>query len=126
MPRSNHRTQIIGDRKVTNPRMRTHHLTDRDGAILETIILSHETCGCGYSSACPGVGYVAEGGWSCKRCGQLHTTDASRGQLPEDAPLAPDPDLMRIFDAKVYGGPDSHWLTPEDIEAQYQRLAAAA
>ena len=31
------------------------------------------TCKCGYSLAAPGVGYVSNSGWLCKRCGDLHT-----------------------------------------------------
>lgn len=31
------------------------------------------TCKCGYSVAAPGVGFLGERGWLCKRCGDLHT-----------------------------------------------------
>ena len=107
--------QVIGDRKVINPRIRVAQLRDADGNVFETVRLSLEVCGCGYSYARPGVGYRGNDGWHCKRCGQLHTLD--RGAVVSDpAHLKPDPALAREFDSRTTKvSPD--WSTPEDLEA---------
>ena len=107
--------QVIGDRTVINPRIRVAQLRDADGNVFETVGLSLETCGCGYSFARPGVGYRGDEGWHCKRCGQLHTLD--QGAAASDAAhLKPDPSLAREFDGRITRvSPD--WSTPEDIEA---------
>ena len=106
--------QTIGDRVVVNPRFRLAALRDVDGNIIETVRLSLEVCGCGYSYARPGVGYVGAAGWYCKRCGQLHTLDEG-ATVGEAAHLKPDPALVREFDTRVRVSLD--WSTPEDLEA---------
>ena len=53
--------QTIGDRVVVNPRFRLAALRDVDGNVIETVRLSLEVCGCGYSYARPGVGYAGAG-----------------------------------------------------------------
>lgn len=107
--------QVIGDRTVINPRIRVARLRDMNGNVFETVRLSLEVCGCGYSYARAGVGYRGDGGWHCKRCGQLHTLD--RGAVASDeAQLKPDPTLAREFDEETARvSPD--WSTPEDLEA---------
>ena len=117
--------QIIGDRQVTNPRTRTTELKGPDGNVVDVIVTSMETCGCGYSYACPGVGYLVQDGWSCKRCGQTHTFDETKGPLPEDVVLTPDPSLMAEFDRRSATPPGRHLLKPDDVQAHYDRLAAA-
>ena len=109
------KVQVIGDRKVINPRIRVAQLRDMNGNVFETVRLSLEFCGCGYSYARPGVGYRGDDGWHCKCCGQLHTLD--RGAVASDeAQLKPDPALAREFDEKIARvSPD--WSTPEDLEA---------
>ena len=106
--------QTIGDRVVVNPRFRLAALRDVDGNIIETVRLSLEVCGCGYSYARPGVGYAGPDGWYCKRCGQLHTLDEG-ATVGEAAHLTPDPALVREFDTRVRVSLD--WSTPEDLEA---------
>ena len=107
--------QVIGDRRVTNPRTRVSHLRDAEGNVAETLRLSLEVCGCGYSLARPGVGYAGPGGWYCKRCGQLHTRDGTKagGGRVNEADLRPDPALVREFDRGVRVSPE--WSTPEDL-----------
>ena len=111
------KTQVIGDRKVINPRTSIHHLRNAQGAITETLRLSMETCGCGYSMARAGVGYRATNGWICKRCGQIHTLDRGMKLSPNDPDIRPDPKLMREFDRRtahrVAGS-----ITPEDLECE--------
>ena len=109
-----HEVQTIGDRVVVNPRFRLAALRDVDGNIIETVRLSLEVCGCGYSYARPGVGYAGPDGWYCKRCGQLHTLDEG-ATVGEAAHLKPDPALVREFDTRVRVSLD--WSTPEDLEA---------
>ena len=106
--------QTIGDRVVVNPRFRLAALRDVDGNVIETVRLSLEVCGCGYSYARPGVGYAGPDGWYCKRCGQLHTLDEG-ATVGEAAHLKPDPALVREFDTRVRVSLD--WSTPEDLEA---------
>ena len=106
--------QTIGDRVVINPRFRLAALRDVDGNVIETVRLSLEVCGCGYSYARPGVGYAGPDGWYCKRCGQLHTLDEG-ATVGEAAHLKPDPALVREFDTRVRVSLD--WSTPEDLEA---------
>ncbi len=106
--------QTIGDRVVVNPRFRLAAQRDVDGNIIETVRLSLEVCGCGYSYARPGVGYAGRDGWYCKRCGQLHTLDEGVA-VDEAAHLKPDPALVREFDTRVRVSLD--WSTPEDLEA---------
>ncbi len=106
--------QTIGDRVVVNPRFRLAAQRDVDGNIIETVRLSPEVCGCGYSYARPGVGYVGAAGWYCKRCGQLHTQDEG-ATVGDAAHLKPDPALVREFDTRVRVSLD--WSTPEDLEA---------
>ena len=109
--------QVIGDRRVTNPRIRLSHLRNAEGNVVETLRLSLEVCGCGYSLARPGVGYAGPSGWYCKRCGQLHTRDGTKagdGRVDE-ACLKPDPSLAREFDKRTRVSGD--WSTPEDLEA---------
>lgn len=110
MTQTPRKTQVIGDRKVSNPRTRAHPNINA--------VLSMETCGCGYSYARPGVGYKAPGGWTCKRCGQLHTADRG-ARVPEGAQLKPDPEKIREFDARRNRPPDYALSTPEDIIAHY-------
>ena len=108
--------QTIGDRVVVNPRFRLAALRDVGGNIIETVRLSLEVCGCGYSYARPGVGYAGPDGWYCKRCGQLHTfdkKDAASAHV-DAAHLKPDPALVREFDTRVQVSLD--WSTPEDLE----------
>ena len=109
--------QTIGDRVVVNPRFRLAAQRDVGGKIIETVRLSLEVCGCGYSYARPGVGYAGRDGWYCKRCGQLHTLDAGKaGSAPDDsAHLEPDPAQVRRFDVGIRLSPD--WSTPEALEA---------
>ena len=109
-----HEVQTIGDRVVVNPRFRLAALRDVDGNIIETVRLSLEVCGCGYSYARPGVGYAGRDGWYCKRCGQLHTLDEG-ATVGDAAHLKPDPALVREFDTRVRVYLD--WSTPEDLEA---------
>ena len=108
--------QVIGDRVVVNPRTRICHLRDAGGNVIDTVRLSMEVCGCGYSFARPGVGYAGPHGWYCKRCGQLHTADRAmaRGAGKDLPHLRPDPALAREFDrsTRVSG----EWSTPEDLE----------
>ena len=106
--------QTIGDRVVVNPRFRLAAQRDVGGKIIETVRLSLEVCGCGYSYARPGVGYVGAAGWYCKRCGQLHTLGEG-ATVGEAAHLKPDPALVREFDTRVRVSLD--WSTPEDLEA---------
>ena len=106
--------QTIGDRVVVNPRFRLAALRDVDGNVIETVRLSLEVCGCGYSYARPGVGYAGPDGWYCKRCGQLHTLDEG-ATVGEAAHLKPDPALVREFDKRARVSLD--WSTPEDLEA---------
>ena len=106
--------QTIGDRVVVNPRFRLAAQRDVGGNIIETVRLSLEVCGCGYSYARPGVGYAGPDGWYCKRCGQLHTLDEG-ATVGEAAHLKPDPALVREFDTRVRVSLD--WSTPEDLEA---------
>ena len=109
--------QVIGDRRVTNPRIRLSHLRDAEGNVVETLRLSLEVCGCGYSLARPGVGYAGPAGWYCKRCGQLHTRDGTKagGGRVDEACLKPDASLAREFDKRTRVSAD--WSTPEDLEA---------
>ena len=108
--------QVIGDRVVVNPRTRVAHLHDFDGNVVDTVRLSLEVCGCGYSFARPGVGYRGTDGWHCKRCGQMHTLD--RGSVANDAThLTPDASLVRRFDAGMSVPPDRS--TPSDLEASH-------
>ena len=109
--------QTIGDRVVINPRTRLGILRDVEGNVIDTVKLSLEVCGCGYSFARPGVGYAGPHGWYCKRCGQLHTVDEAKVRgAGEDLPdLKPDPALARKFDAEIRVSSD--WSTPEDLEA---------
>ena len=109
-----HEVQTIGDRVVVNPRFRLAALRDVDGNIIETVRLSLEVCGCGYSYARLGVGYAGRDGWYCKRCGQLHTLDEG-ATVGDAAHLKPDPALVREFDKRVRVSLD--WSTPEDLEA---------
>jgi len=107
--------QVIGDRTVINPRIRVAQLRDADGNVIETVRLSLEVCGCGYSYARPGVGYRGDYGWLCKRCGQLHTLDENTN-ANDAAQLKPDAPLAREFDGRTTRvSPD--WSTPEDMEA---------
>ena len=108
--------QVIGDRVVSNPRTRLGHLRDAEGNVIDTVRLSLEVCGCGYSFARPGVGYAGPHGWYCKRCGQLHTVDeAKAGDTGEGLPhLKPDPALAREFDKRTRVSAD--WSTPDDLE----------
>ena len=64
-----HPVQIIGDRRVTNPRTQTVDLRDKGGNTFDTVTLSLELCGCGYSHANQGVGYRAEGGLNLPKRG---------------------------------------------------------
>ena len=107
--------QVIGDRVVTNPRTRLSHLRDAEGNVVETLRLSLEVCGCGYSLARPGVGYAGPAGWYCKRCGQLHTRDGTkaRGSRVNEADLKPDP--RRYESSTRKSGVASEWSTPEDL-----------
>ena len=106
--------QVIGDRTVVNPRTRIAHLRDSEGNVIDTVRLSLEVCGCGYSFARPGVGYRGTDGWHCKRCGQLHTLD--RVSVANDATrLTPNPSLVRRFDVGISVSPD--WSTPDDLDA---------
>ena len=107
--------QVIGDRRVTNPRTRLSYLRDAEGNVVETLRLSLEVCGCGYSLARPGVGYAGPAGWYCKRCGQLHTRDGTKagGGRVDAAALRSDPSLVREFDRGVRVS--SEWSTPEDL-----------
>ena len=97
--------QVIGDRVVINPRTRLFHLRDTGGNVIDTVRLSMEVCGCGYSYARPGVGYAGPHGWYCKRCGQLHTVDKAKARgAGKDLPhLKPDPALAREFDQRDAG-----------------------
>ena len=109
--------QTIGDRVVVNPRFRLAALRDVDGNVIETVRLSLEVCGCGYSYARPGVGYAGPDGWYCKRCGQLHTFDKKDAASAHvgSADLKPDPCRVRAFDKRIKVCLD--WSTPEDLEA---------
>ena len=109
--------QVIGDRVVINPRTRICHQHDAEGNVVETIRLSLEVCGCGYSLARPGVGYAGADGWYCKRCGQLHTRDATQaGSVNVEAgDLKPDPERVRQFDMGMKVS--AEWSTPSDLEA---------
>ena len=49
-------TQRIGDRVVANLLARVTHLRDADGNVVDTVRLSLQVCGCGYSFAGSGVG----------------------------------------------------------------------
>ena len=111
--------QIIGDRTVVSPRSLIAHLRDTDGNVTDTVRLSLEVCGCGYSFARPGVGYRGDDGWHCKRCGQLHTLDAGAAKSTADhATLRPDHALVREFDRSTTGAsPD--WSTATDLEASH-------
>ena len=55
--------QRIGDRAVVNLRARVAHLRDADGNVIDTVRLSLQVCGCGYSFARPGVRYRGVDGW---------------------------------------------------------------
>ena len=111
--------QMIGDRTVTNLRIRVAHLRDADDNILETVKLSLEVCGCGYSYARAGVGYRGDDGWHCKRCGQLHTQDAGNASSTVDhATLRPVPALVREFDRRTTGA-SPHRSTAFDLEASH-------
>lgn len=108
--------QVIGDRAVINPRTRLSHLWDAGGNVIDTVRLSLEVCGCGYSLARAGMGYAGSHGWYCKRCGQLHTVDGSMVGSGEDLPhLKPDPSLVREFDMRTRVSTD--WSIPEDLPA---------
>ncbi len=109
--------QVIGDRVVVNPRTRVSILRDVEGNVIDTVRLSMEVCGCGYSYARPGVGYAGPHGWYCKRCGQLHTVDKAKARgAGKDLPhLTPDPALAREFDKRAVGV-SYDWSTPEDLE----------
>ena len=115
------RTQVIGDRRVVNPRTTTAYLRDSQANITDRVELSMETCGCGYSMARAGVGYRDPRGWLCKRCGQLHTLDRGAG-LQETARLRPDPGMMRQFDLRSGRSPrrglPAICSQPEDLETQ--------
>ena len=112
-----HDVQTIGDRVVINPRFRLAALRDVDGNVIDTVRLSLEVCGCGYSLARPGVGYAGAAGWYCKRCGQLHTLDESKaGSAPDDsAHLESDPSQVREFDQRFRVSHE--WPTASDLEA---------
>ncbi len=109
--------QVIGDRAVINPRTRVCHLRDAKGNVFDTVRLSLEVCGCGYSLARPGVGYAGPHGWYCKRCGQLHTVDGAKARgAGEGLPnLKPDDELARQFDQRTRVSAD--WSTPDDLAA---------
>ena len=109
--------QVIGDRTVVNPRTRVCHLRDAEGGVIDTVRLSREVCGCGYSLARPGVGYAGPHGWHCKRCGQLHTVDGAKVRgAGEGLPnLKPDAELARQFDQTTRVSAD--WSTPHDLAA---------
>ena len=109
--------QVIGDRAVINPRTRLCHLRDAGGDVIDTVRLSLEVCGCGYSLARPGVGYAGPLGWYCKRCGQLHTVDGEVARRGGDAlpNLKPDAELARQFDQRTLVSAD--WSTPDDLAA---------
>ena len=112
------KVQVIGDRKVINPRIKTVQLLDHEGNVTDTVELSMETCGCGYSMARPGVEYRDSDGWLCKRCGQNHTMD--RNTPLKDIPSPkPDAELMRKFDQRT-AYRVAGTLTPEDVEQQAQ------
>lgn len=72
--------QVIGHRTVPNPK----------GEVVDfgtgPVWLSLETCRCGYSIACPGVGYRDEiqRAWVCKKCGEPHTVFISEEQYEQD------------------------------------------
>ena len=112
--------QIIGDRRVTNPRTKTVELKDRQGKTFDTVALSLEVCGCGYSGANQGVGYRADTGWLCKRCNQLHTTDNGKIHAGGDR-LTPDPDMVEEFDRKSAQPPPSTCSTADDLRAEQTR-----
>ena len=118
--------QVIGDRVVINPRTRLGHLRDAEGHVIDTVRLSLEVCGCGYSFARAGVGYAGPHGWYCKRCGQLHTVDEAkiRGAGEGLPHLKPDPALAREFDVGIRVSPD--WSTPADLEAGHERQCGRA
>ena len=109
--------QVIGDRVVVNPRTRVCVLCDAEGNVIDTVSLSLEVCGCGYSFARPGVGYAGPHGWYCKSCGQLHTVDRRKARgAGKDLPhLRPDPALAREFDKGV-AGVSYDWSTPDDLQ----------
>ena len=111
------KTQVIGDRKVITPRTSVHHIMDAQGNVKETLRLSMETCGCGYSMARAGVGYRGDNGWICKRCGQAHTMDPRKKLPPDDPDMRPNPELMRTFDLRTAHRVAGD-LTPEDLEYQ--------
>jgi len=116
--------QVIGDRTVINPRIRVAHLRDADGNVIDSVRLSLEVCGCGYSYARQGVGYRGYDGWHCKRCGQLHTLDGEAAAC-DGAHLTSDASLAREFDGRTTRvSPD--WSTPEDIEDSQRRQRKAA
>ena len=110
--------QVIGDRVVINPRTRVGTLRDAGGNVIDTVRLSLEVCGCGYSFARPGVGYAGPHGWYCKRCGQLHTVDKAKARgAGKDLPhLTPDPTLASEFDKRAVGV-SADWSTPDDLQA---------
>ena len=110
--------QVIGDRVVINPRTRLCSLRDAQGNVIETLRLSLEVCGCGYSLARAGVGYAGLAGWYCKRCGQLHTLDEMKAESAkvDAACLKPVPSLVRQFDVGIRVSLD--WSTPGDLEAR--------
>lgn len=114
-----HKRQVIGDRTISNPRVRIQKIGNPDRPT--EVTLSMETCSCGNSYARPGVGYRTETGWICKRCSQMHTTHPGKKAPPES--LHPDPDSIREFDARVPFTILEEWLTAEDAA---RRLAAAA
>ena len=117
--------QTIGDRRVTNPRTQTVNLRDKDGNTFDTAMLSLELCGCGYSHANQGVGYRAEGGWLCKRCNQLHTTDNGKIHAGGDR-LTPDPDMVEEFDRSSTQRLPFTCSTADDLRAEQARRSTDA
>ena len=71
--------QVIGDRIVENP---LGKVADVGGPVW----LSLETCSCGYSTACQGVGYRDEIQQAnvCKKCGEPHTPFVTEEEYRED------------------------------------------
>lgn len=103
--------QVIGDRTVINPRVRTQNLGS--GRRPCPVTLSMETCGCGHSYARTGVGYRTHSGWVCKRCNQMHTTHPGMEAPPEQ--LRPDPEAILAFDARAAFAIPYAYLSAEDI-----------
>lgn len=103
--------QTVGDRLIVNPRRKIEDMPWGG-----EIMLSMETCGCGWSMARSGVGYMTLNGWACKRCGQVHTIDR---EIPEEMPAhltRPDPERVKEFDHGVAGLLPAGTLTADEIE----------